>query len=278
VKDRRRPLLPALGRQAVLVAVALAIAVPLLIVVLTSVRTTPVLYANPLSLPQAFSLDGYERVLAGDQMPRYTANSVLVTGSTVALVLGLGSMAAYAITRMRGRMSTATFALFVAGMLVPVQVYMLPLFVIVDLLGLVDTLVAVVLSSVAQQLPIAVLVLTGFLRALPRDLFEAGFVDGGTEFQVYRRIAMPLVAPAMATVGIFSLVITWNDLLTPLLLVRGQSRRTLPLALLQFRGEFVTDYPALFAGVVLASLPMVVAYVLLQRRFVDGLTAGAVKG
>lgn len=270
--------LAGISRQAVLIGFGLIILVPLLLVVLTSFRSTGDLYADPLGIPRAVNLDGYARVLRGDRMPRYGLNSTLVTLVTVALVLTFGSMASYAVARLRGRASALLFAFFVAGLLIAPQVYMIPLVVLVDTIGLLDSLVAVMLISTAIQLPIAVLILSGFMRALPPELLEAGLVDGGTEWQLYRRIVLPLTGPALAAVGIFSLVITWNDLLISLLIIRSADLRTLPLALLQFRGEYVTDYPALFAGVVLASLPMLVAYVLLQRRFVDGLTAGAVKG
>jgi raffinose/stachyose/melibiose transport system permease protein len=270
--------LAAISRQAVLIGFALVILGPLLLVLLTSFRTTADLYLQPIGLPDPLNLEGYSRVLRGDRMPRYALNSALVTAVTVTLVLAFGSMASFAVARLGGRLAAVLFAFFVGGLLVAPQVYMIPMVVLVDALGLLNSLVAVVLVSAALQTPIAVLILTGFMRALPSELLEAAYVDGGTEWQVYRRIVLPLTAPALATVGIFSLVITWNDLLIPLLLVRSADLRTLPLALLQFRGEYVTDYPALFAGVVLASLPMILAYVLLQRRFVDGLTAGAVKG
>lgn len=274
---RPRPLVR-VGRQAVLIAFALVILGPLLLVLLTSFRTNAELYLQPIGLPQSPNLDGYARVLASGRMPRFALNSALVTAVTTTAVLTFGSMAAYAVSRLPGKLAVVLFAFFVGGLLVAPQVFMIPMVVLVDTIGLLDSLVAVILVSVALQLPIAVLILTGFMRALPGELLEAALVDGGSEWQLYRRIVLPLTGPAMATLGIFSLVITWNDLLIPLLVIRSQSLQTLPLALLRFRGEYITDYPALFAGVVLASLPMLVAYVLLQRRFVDGLTAGAVKG
>jgi raffinose/stachyose/melibiose transport system permease protein len=274
----RANLLPRASRQAVLIGFGLVILGPLLLVLLTSFRTTTDLYAQPIGLPSPLNLEGYARVLRGDRMPRYALNSALVTAVTVTLVLTFGSMVSFAVARLRGRAAALLFATFVAGLLIAPQVYMIPLVVLVDTIGLLDSLVAVILVSTAIQLPICVLILSGFMRALPGELLEAALVDGGSEWQVYRRIVLPLTGPAIATVGIFSLVITWNDLLVPLLFIRSADLRTLPLALLRYRGEYITDYPALFAGVVLASLPMIVAYVLLQRRFVDGLTAGAVKG
>lgn len=158
------------------------------------------------------------------------------------------------------------------------QVYMMPLFLVLDFFGLINTRIGVILVTVSQQLPIAVLILTGFMRSIPRAIMDAAFVDGATEWAVYRRIVMPLTRSAFATVAIFSFVITWNDLLFPLLFLKSQEKQTLPLALLNFRGQYLTNYPLMFSGVILATIPMVIMYVLLQRHFVAGMTMGSVKG
>ncbi len=275
-----RRFLAGLPRAAVLLVFAVAIAVPLSLVVFTSLKTANGFFASPFSPPSDPQWQNYGRIIdpEGENIWRAVLNSAIVTASTVALVLLLGSMAAYAIARIRGWRSTALFAFFVGGLMVAPQVYMTPLFVIISQLQLVNTFRAVVLVSVAVQLPIAVLVLTGFMRSLPQELIDAAFVDGGSEWDVYRRIVVPLTRPAFATVAIFSLVITWNDLLFPLLFLRVEELRTLPLALLQFRGEYLTNYPVLFAGVTLATIPMVAAYLAMQRYFVEGLTAGSLKG
>ncbi len=211
-----RRFLAGLPRAAVLLVFAVAIAVPLSLVVFTSLKTANGFFANP-SHPSDPRWQNYGRIIdpEGENIWRAVLNSAIVTASTVALVLLLGSMAAYAIARIRGWRSTALFAFFVGGLMVAPQVYMTPLFVIISQLQLVNTFRAVVLVSVAVQLPIAVLVLTGFMRSLPQELIDAAFVDGGSEWDVYRRIVVPLTRPAFATVAIFSLVITWNDLLFP---------------------------------------------------------------
>ena len=267
-----------LPRAVVLVLFAVVIAVPLSLVLFTSLKTSAQYFQSPFTPPADPEFENYTRIFTRESILRAFLNSALVTASTVLLVLLLGSMAAYGIARMRGWRSGGLFAFFVAGLMVAPQVYMMPVFVIVSQLQLVNTLRAVVLVSVAVQLPIAVLVLTGFIRGLPRELLDAAFVDGGSEWAVYRRIVLPLTRPALATVAIFSLVITWNDLVWPLLFLRREALRTLPLALLQFRGEYLTNYPVLFAGATLATIPMVAAYLSLQRWFVEGLTAGSLKG
>ena len=266
------------ARHVPLLAFAALVVGPLALVVFTTFKTTAELYAAPLSPPGTLRTEAYGDLLATASMGIYFRNSVVVTVATVAIVLVAGSLVAHAVARLRGWIATALFAFFVAGLMVAPQVYMSPLFVVVDYLGLVNRLPGVVLVTAAAQLPIAVLVLTGFMRGIPSDLLDAAEVDGATEWSLYRRIVVPLTAPAFATLGIVSLVITWNDLLFPLLFLRSDAVRTLPLALLSFRGEYVTNYPVLFAGVVLATLPLLVAYVFLQRYFIEGMTAGSVKG
>ena len=265
-------------RHFALALFGIIILLPLSLTLFTSLKSTPELYAAPLAPPSTWRFSNYRQLVQAESMLTYYKNSTVVTAATVVLVLLLGSMVAYAISRMRGWKATALFAFFLAGLMVAPQVYMIPAFVVISKLQLVNTLRGVILLEAAMQLPIAVLILTGFMRDIPREITDAAFVDGCSEWNVYRRIIVPLTTPAFATVGIFSLVISWNSLLFPLLLLRTDDMKTLPLALLQFRGQYLTNYPLLFAGVVVATIPMVIAYVALQRYFVQGMTAGSVKG
>jgi raffinose/stachyose/melibiose transport system permease protein len=265
-------------RQIILVLYSLLIIIPLSLVLFTTFKTTGELYASPLSPPTSLNLDNYRQLFEAELMADYFINSVMVTLATVFFVLLTGSMVAYAISRMGGWLPTMLFAFFVAGLMVAPQVYMIPLYLVLDAMGLVNTLLGVILASIAFQLPIAVLILTGFMRSLPKEMIEAAFVDGASEWGVYRRIVVPLTAPAFASVAIFCFVITWNDLLFPLILIQSDIYKTLPLALLEFRGEYLTNYPLLFSGVIVATLPMLLAYLFLQRYFIEGMTAGSVKG
>lgn len=265
-------------RHLALAVFGIIILLPLSLTLFTSFKSTPELYAEPLAPPSTWEFSNYRQLVQAESMLTYYKNSAIVTAATVVLVLWLGSMVAFAISRMRGWRAGILFAFFVAGLMVAPQVYMIPAFVVISKLELVNTLRGVVLLETATQLPVAVLILTGFMREIPEDITDAAFVDGSTEWNVYRRIIVPLTTPAFATVGIFSLVISWNGLLFPLLLLRTDDMKTLPLALLEFRGQYLTNYPLLFAGVVVATIPMVIAYVALQRYFVQGMTAGSVKG
>jgi raffinose/stachyose/melibiose transport system permease protein len=170
------------------------------------------------------------------------------------------------------------YGFIVLGMAVPAQANMIPQYVLFDVLGLLNSLFGLALINIVITLPIAVFILTGFMKTLPREIYEAAALDGSGPWRTYRKIAMPLSVPSLAATAIFLFVIHWNDLLYPLLFIQEPDKKTLPVALLDFTGEFLTDYPLLFTGVVIASTPIVIAYVLLQRYFIAGMTAGSVKG
>ncbi|MBW0091511.1 carbohydrate ABC transporter permease [Pseudonocardia sp. KRD-184] len=267
-----------LGRGAVLAVYTLVIAVPLLIVVFGTFKTTQELFASPLGLPAQATVANYATVLADGQITVALRNSILVTTCVVVLTLAVASAAAFAFARLHGGLAAAAYGFVIAGLAIPVQAAMVPQFVLFDLLGLTDSLVGLVVVQTVTGLPVAVFILTGFMRTLPRELFEAADVDGASPWRTFRSVVLPLSTPSLAAAAIFLLVISWNDLLYPLLFITDPAKQTLPLALLGFTGEYLTDYPLLFTGVVVASLPLALAYVLLQRWFVAGLTAGSVKG
>lgn len=265
-------------RRGILAVYAVVIAVPITVVVFGSFKTTPELFASPFSLPSSVSFANYDTVLNEQDLARALLNSALVTGASVAVTLFLGSLAAYAVARIPGWKSWLIFGFLVLGMSVPAQANMIPQYVLFERLGLLDSLLGLVLINVVVGLPVAVFILGGFLKSLPRETYEASAIDGAGPWRTYRSVAMPMALPSVAATAIFLFVIQWNDLLYPLLFIRSPDKKTLPLALLDFQGEFLTDYPLLFTGVMVASLPLVIAYVLLQRYFVAGMTAGSVKG
>jgi raffinose/stachyose/melibiose transport system permease protein len=267
-----------LGRRAVLAVYAVLVVVPLLIVVAGTFKTTAQLFAAPFGLPTSPTLDNYVTVLAKQDLIRVLGNSALVVVVSVPATLALASLVAYAIARLPRWPSRIVFAVFAAGLAVPAQAIMIPQYVQFDRLGLRDSLAGLMLVNVVVTLPVAVFILAGFMRTLPAELYEAAELDGAGPWATFRRIAVPLSLPSLAATAIFLFVMHWNDLLYPLLFIDDPAKRTLPLALLDFTGEYLTDYPLLFTGVVVASAPMVLAYAFLQRQFVAGITAGSVKG
>lgn len=257
---------------------AILIIIPSSIVFFGSSKTDAEVYNAPLALPERWNLDNYRFLFEVSDVGTSFMNSVIVTGSSVVLTLLLASLAAYAISRMITVTGKVLFALFTVGLAIPGQVNVVPIFILFNDLGLTNKLSGLVLINVVTTLPISVFILTAFFRELPKELFEVSSIDGASPLRTYRSIALPLSRPAMGATAIFLFVITWNELLFPLLLITDQDKRTLPLSLLSFRGEFFSNYSMIFTAVMVASLPMVVMYLFMQRSFIAGLTAGAVKG
>ncbi|MGS0685794.1 carbohydrate ABC transporter permease [Nakamurella sp. GG22] len=272
------PTLRGAGRTVLLTIYSLIILVPLTVVLFTTVKTSPQMYASPFGLPTSPTLDNFGELLQGGRLGTSLFNSVVVTLCSVALTLLISSLAAFAIARIHGWLGIAVFGLFALGLAVPAQVAMIPQYVIFKQIGLTNSLLGLILINIAVTCPVAIFILTGFLKTLPTELFEAAEIDGAGQWRTYQSIALPLAAPSVAAVAIFLFVMHWNDLLYPLLFITDPAKATLPKALLDFKGEYTTNYPVLFAGVLIASAPMVIAYVLLQRYFVAGITAGATKG
>ncbi|BCY06917.1 carbohydrate ABC transporter permease [Actinoplanes sp. L3-i22] len=265
-------------RRLVLAIYSLLIVVPLVVIVGGSFKTTADLFASPFGPPTRPTLDNYVTILAKQDLLRVLGNSILVVAVSVPVTLLLGSLVAFAVARLPRWPSRILFGIFALGLAVPAQAVMIPQYVQFDRLGLRNSLTGLMLVNVVVTLPVAVFILAGFMRTLPVELFEAAEIDGAGSWAAYRRIAVPVSAPSLAATAIFLVVMHWNDLLYPLLFIDDPAKRTLPLALLDFQGEYLTEYPLLFTGVVVASLPMVLAYAFLQRHFVAGITAGAVKG
>ena len=205
-------------------------------------------------------------------------NSVFVTILSVVITLTLASLASFAIARMITVTGKVLAALFALGLAIPAQINIVPVYYIFRDLGLTNSFLGLIIINVTTTLPISIFILTAFFREISREMYEASEVDGASPFRIYRSIALPLSRPAMGATAIFLFVINWNDLLWPLLLIQESSKKTLPLAMLAYRGEYFVSFSMLFTAVMVASLPMVIMYLMMQRSFVAGLTAGAVKG
>lgn len=250
------------------------IIVPIYYIVVTSLRPQADYFAeNTLSWPSHPTLDAYAEVLANDFL-RYLANSVVVTAVSVAVVLVASLMAAYVVVRSRRRGAARLFQVFLLGIAIPVQATIVPVYYLIVQLGLYDTLWALILPSTAFAVPLSVLILTTFLRDVPRELFESMRVDGAGEWRTLWSLALPLTRPAVVTVGVYDALQVWNGFLFPLVLTQSADTRVLPLSLWEFQGEFSLNVPAVLAAVVLSVLPVLAAYVVGRRQLVSGLTAG----
>ncbi|NGP45707.1 carbohydrate ABC transporter permease [Bacillaceae bacterium SIJ1] len=248
-------------------------------VILTSMKTLSQTFENPLAIPESgLRFSNYIDIFREHTMVGYFSNSVIVTFTSVLFTLLFASMIAFGISRLKGWLGSVIFAVFSLGMIVPAQVIMVPLYSLVLQLNLTDSLFGLIIVNVSVTIPIAVFILTGFMKTLPKELFEAATIDGAGNWSVFTRIVLPMSLPSLSATSIFLFVINWNDLLYPLLFVTNNAYKTLPLALLDFQGQYSTNYPLLFTGVMISSLPMVLIYIFLQRYFVAGMMAGAVKG
>jgi raffinose/stachyose/melibiose transport system permease protein len=247
---------------------------PLLVVLNGSLRPNSELLADPLGLATSPTMANFERAWTTASFSAYLANSVVVTLASVVLATVVSAMVAYPLARWRfaGRGLLAAF--FLTGLMLPIRLAVLPLFYLFERLALIDSRLGLILLYAATGIPFSVFVLMAFLRTLPVELEEAATIDGAGELVTFTRIVVPLIRPALATVAVFQLAPTWNDFFLPLVLLRTSGKYTLPVGLTQFFGEFATDRGALFAGLVLAVLPLVVVFAVGSRQIVAGLTSG----
>ena len=254
----------------------LIVIVPIYWIVITSFKTQSNYFAmNPLAPPTEPTLDNYKLVIENDFI-RYFVNSTVVTLGAIVPAVLVSFMAAYAIVRAAGDMWTLRWmnSLFLMGLAIPLQAAIIPVYLIVIRLHMYDTLLAIILPSIAFAIPLSVLVLTNFIRDVPKELFDSMRVDGASEWGTLRHLAFPLTRPALVTVSIYNGLAIWNGFLLPLILTQSPSQRTLPLALWTFQGEFSINVPAVLASVVLTALPIIVLYAIGRRQLLSGLTAG----
>jgi raffinose/stachyose/melibiose transport system permease protein len=252
--------------------------IPIVMVVLGSFKTVNEFFASPYGLPESFGLHNYQKAFMEANLPVALRNSLVATGLGVAVSTILAGLAAYGLARFRFAGRLATRLLFVGGLVVPVQLIILPLFIMFHQIGILGDLRSLIAVYAIFGIPLGVLVLTGFFAALPRDLEEAARIDGASHLEVFWRIMLPLTRPAIAAVVILNGVWMWNDFFLGFILLTKPDAMTLPVAIMAFRGTYSTEWGLIFASVTVSALPVVIAYLLLSRQFIAGLTAGSVKG
>ncbi len=257
---------------------ALGVFLPLIFMINSSFRSSADLFTNPLKLAESFDLTNYKLVFTEGNFVDYFWNSFIVTFSATAIVIVLGSSAAYALARYQFKFNGAIYLFFLAGLLIPAKLALVPLFIQMKNMGLLDSRIGLILVYAAGAMPAAVFIFTGFIRALPADLDNAARIDGAKEYQVFARVMLPLIVPVTGIVGIYSAIPIWNDFLLPLVFIRDTSKMTIMQGISVFFGEYGADWGALFAGLTMAALPLIILYVILSGKFIKGLTAGATKG
>jgi raffinose/stachyose/melibiose transport system permease protein len=252
---------------------------PVLLIIMNSFKDRKAIFSQPMMPPgpDSFSLIGYETVLKQGDFLNYFLNSSIVTVGSIFFILLFGAMAAFALTEYRFR-GNIFLGLFLAlGVMVPIRLGTVGILEIMARSGLVNTLTALILVYTAQGLPLAVFVLSEFMRTVSDDLKNAGRIDGLSEYVVFFRLVLPLVRPAMATVAIFSMIPIWNDLWFPLILAPAEATKTITLGTQVFIGQFVTNWNAVLAALTLSITPVLILYIAFSRQLIRGITAGAVK-
>lgn len=247
---------------------------PLLLVLIGSFRPNADILREPVGLPTSPRLDNYERAWETASMSTYFLNSLVVTVASVTLCVAVSSMAAYALSRWRFRGRAFLAAFFVSGLMIPAKLGLLPVFYLFQSWGLIDSRAGLVLLYAAGGIPFSVFVIMGFMRGLPVELEEAARLDGAGEGRMFVSIALPLMRPALAVATVFQFAPTWNDFFYPLVLMRSDEKYTVPVGLTRFFGEFAADRATLFAGLVIALVPLAIVFALATRHIVSGLTAG----
>jgi raffinose/stachyose/melibiose transport system permease protein len=248
---------------------------PVYWIIITSFKSQSNYFAiNPLLPSTDPTLENYRLVIQSD-FARYFLNSTIVTLGAVVPAVLISFMAAFAIVRgSASRLLRGVNGLFLLGLAIPLQATIIPVYLIIIRLHLYDTLLAMILPSIAFAIPLSVLVLSNFIRDVPKELFESMRVDGATEWGTLWHLAFPLTRPALVTVTIYNGLFIWNGFLLPLILTQSPNQRTLPLALWTFQGQYSVNVPAVLASVVLTTLPILILYAVGRRQLLSGLTAG----
>jgi len=273
----KRGRLPFSPWHLVLAPAALLFALPLIWMVLSSfMSNAQINQFPPTIIPDSLHLDGWNTVLGDSDFPRWFLNSTIVAGVTVVSNLVFCSLAGYAFARLRFRGSTLVFLLILLTLIIPFQLTMIPTFIVMDKLGLVDTLGALIVPQLV--LPLGVFLMRQFFVNLPREVEEAARIDGCSRLGVLIHVALPLAKPALATLAALTFLLMWNDLLWPLIAINSDENSTLPLGLTTFQGQHTQDFGAVMAGNVITVVPVLLAFLFAQRSFIASLSSSAVKG
>ncbi|MGC0342329.1 carbohydrate ABC transporter permease [Streptomyces sp. SLBN-8D4] len=262
----------------ILVVVGAVMIVPLVYAVLSGFKSTDELSSNPFGLPEHWLTSNYTDILGGGDFWRLLGSSTLIAVGTTVLVVALSALAAFSFARFAFRGREALFTLFTMGLMFPFAVAVLPLFLLLRYLGLLDNPLGVILPQAAFGLPMTIIILRAFFREIPGELEEAATLDGCSSFGFFWRVLLPMARPALGTVSVLAVVTSWNNFMLPLLVFTDNTWWTLPIGVQQFQGQYSAEYARVFAYLVLAMVPALAFYSVAERQLVGGLTAGATKG
>ena len=268
-----------IAAHAILMTYTLIALFPVFVIIINSFKSRRAIFAEPLMppVPGNFDFVGYTTVMKQGDFFQYFLNSMTVTVGSLFFVLLFGAMAAFALSEYRFRGNLLMGLYLALGIMIPIRLGTVAILELMVSAGLVNTLTALVLVYTAQGLPLAVFILSEFMRSVSDDLKNAGRIDGLSEYRIFFTLVLPLVRPAMATVAVFTMIPIWNDLWFPLILAPSEETKTITLGSQVFIGQFVTNWNAVLSALSLAIVPVLVLYLIFSRQLIRGLTAGAVK-
>ena len=259
------------------ILIAVISLIPFAWMISTSLKARGALMSIPIEwIPKEPTVAAYEKVLTKFPFLKTVANSLFISVSYTIITLISASMAAFAFAKIRFPRADLLLKVFLATMMIPTQVTIIPLFVVMNKLGLINTYGSVLLPSIFR--PFAVFLLVQQMRTIPNDYLDAASIDGASTFTVYRKVALPLCAPTLATLSITTFMESWNDYLWPLLMLTDKSKMTLPIALSTLNGAYATEYNVLMAGSLISMVPIILIYIFAQKYFENGMMAGGIKG
>jgi len=278
LRERLGPALGSAARWLVMLVVAVVIIVPIVYSFLGGFRTTGAIRKDPVALPDPWMVSNYTDILESDLFWNSLKNSLIVSIFTVVIVVLVSALAAYALARFRFPGRETMFTIFALGLLFPAAAAILPLYVLLRSVGLLNNPMGVALPQAAFGIPLTIIILRPFFRAIPVELEDAASIDGCSRFGFFWRVLLPLSRPALATVGILALVGSWNAFLLPLLILGGNDQWTLPLGVMNFTQQYSQDLALVLAFTSLSMVPALLFYVVAERQLIGGLTSGAIKG
>jgi raffinose/stachyose/melibiose transport system permease protein len=246
-------------------------------VVLVNILKEKTELTSIISWPNSITLENITYIIQHTSFLHSLLNSIFVTVVSIVILVFVGSMAAYPLVRLKSRLISLFSGYFLLGLMLPMQFSMIPLFQLMKLLGLMDSYIGLILVEVAYNLPLSIFIFMSFIRTIPVELEHAAFIDGCNKFQTFFKIIFPLIKPAIVVVIISDLLVIWNDFLSPLLFISDSTKHTLPVMVLAFQGQYGSDVTSMFTAVTLASLPLAIVFIMLQKYFYKGITAGAIK-
>ncbi len=267
-----------IGMYLVLGIWSIVVLAPLYLMVVNSFKDANAIFMSPFKLPQKLTFEGFKMIVGEGNFLVYLFNSVLISTLSILGIMLLASLASYALVYWTAPLARILSMFFLLGLMIPIRIASINLIIILKNIGLLDNLFGLLPIYLAMGLPMAIMILTEYFRTIPRDIIEAAHIDGAGSFKIFWLIMVPLARPALATVAIFNLVNIWNDLWFPLITIRRESQRTLMLGVTRLFGQFQTDWTSVLATLTMATVPILLIYLLLSKQFIKGLTAGAVKG